>query len=152
MLSGIQEEGKDLTGGQFDAIADRIVDVLALAFNADTATTSVSVQDELVTAIRRFVRENAHDPSLTGAVVAARLGWSLRHIQTQLQRAGTTPSDLIRDERLALARLRLQDPAWHHQSVTQVAFASGFGDLSTFSNAYRRIYGERPSDTRNSAL
>nr|WP_281365667.1 helix-turn-helix transcriptional regulator [Nocardioides panzhihuensis] len=88
---------------------------------------------------------------MTGAVVAARLGWSLRNIQTQLQRVDTTPSDLIREERLALARLRLQDPAWFRQSVTQVAYASGFGDLSTFSNAYRRHFGERPSDTRSAA-
>ena len=60
-------------------------------------------------------------------------------------------SDLIREERLALARLRLQDRGWSHQSVTQVAYSSGFGDLSTFSNAYRRAFGERPSDTRSAA-
>lgn len=152
LISSVRENGASLEGGQFDALCDRIVDLLALAYNADTAAPSLDVQDSLVASIGRFVRENAHDPGLTGAVVAARLGWSLRNIQTQLQRVDTTPSDLIRAERLALARVRLQDPAWHRQSVTQVAYASGFGDLSTFSNAYRRHFGERPSDTRSSAL
>lgn len=151
VVSSLRRERYELTGSQFDAIADRIVDLVALAYNADTAAPSVDVQEALVTAIRRFVRENAHDPNLTGAVVATRLGWSLRHVQAQLQRSGTTPSDLIREERLALARLRLQDRGWSHQSVTQVAYSSGFGDLSTFSNAYRRAFGERPSDTRSAA-
>jgi AraC-like DNA-binding protein len=151
VVSSLRRERHQVTGSQFDAIADRIVDLVALAYNADTASPSVAVQEGLVTAIRRFVRANAHDPNLSGAVVATRLGWSLRHVQAQLQRIGTTPSDLIRDERLSLARLRLQDRGWRHQSVTQVAFSSGFGDLSTFSNAYRRSFGERPSDTRSAA-
>ena len=152
MIASLRENGSSLAGSQFDAICDRTVDLLALTYNADTTAASVDVQEGLVTSIRRFVRENAHDPGLTGAVVAARLGWSLRNIQTQLQRVDTTPSDLIREERLALARLRLQDPAWRRQSVTHVAYASGFSDLSTFSNAYRRHFGERPSDTRSSSM
>jgi AraC-like DNA-binding protein len=69
--------------------------------------------------------------------VAASLGWSLWHVQTQLQLVGTTPSELIREERLALARLRLQDPCWRNQSVTQISISSGFGDLSTFSRYHR---------------
>lgn len=150
LIASLRENGASLAATQFDAICDRVVDLIALAYNAENAAPSIDIQDTLVTSIRRFVRENAHDPGLTGAVLAARLGWSLRNIQTQLQRVDTTPSDLIREERLALARVRLQDPAWHRQSVTQVAYASGFSDLSTFSNAYRRYFGERPSDTRSS--
>ncbi|NMN93971.1 helix-turn-helix transcriptional regulator [Antrihabitans stalactiti] len=151
LVMSLRRQRHELTGAQFDIIADRVVDLLALAYNADTASRSVAVQEGLVSAIRRVVRENAHDPDLTGAGVAKRLGWSLRHVQAQLQRAGTTPSELIREERLALARLRLQDRGWSHQSVTQVAYSSGFQDLSTFSNTYRRAFGERPSDTRSAA-
>ena len=147
LLRSLRKQRRALAGPEFDLVADRVVDVLALACNAGTGATA-TVEDGLVTAVRRFVRANAHDPMLTGARVAAQLGWSLRHIQAQLQRVGTTPSDLIREERLVLARLRLQDPQWRRQTVSQVAYSSGFGDLSTFSNAYRRRFGERPSDTR----
>ncbi|MFF0148964.1 AraC family transcriptional regulator [Amycolatopsis sulphurea] len=148
LLHSLRKQRLALDGPGFDAVADRIVDVLALACNAGNATAAVTSDDGLLPVVRRFVRAHAHDPGLTGATLAAQLGWSLRHIQAQLQRAGTTPSDLIREERLALSRLRLQDPLWRHQSITQVAYSSGFGDLSTFSNAYRRRFGERPSDTR----
>lgn len=137
-----------LDGFAFEAVMDRIVDLIAIAYNDVTAPTEGVSGDTLVDAIRCYVRSNAHDPALTGSGIATGLGWSLRHIQNRLQRVGTTPSDLIREERLALARLRLQDPGWRTHSITQIAYSSGFGDLSTFSNAYHRTFGERPSDTR----
>lgn len=149
-LRTIRAERDRLDGFAFDAVMDRIVDLIALAHNALSAPPEGVPGDALVDSVRRYVRSNAHDPTLNGSGIAAGLGWSLRHIQNQLQRVGTTPSDLIREERLALARLRLQDPGWRTQSITQIAYSSGFGDLSTFSNAYHRSFGERPSDTRSS--
>lgn len=147
-LRTVRGERDALDGFAFDAVMDRVVDLIALAYNDLTAPPDGVPGDALVESVRRYVRSNAHDPALTGSGIAAGLGWSLRHIQNQLQRVGTTPSDLIREERLALARLRLQDPGWRTQSITQIAYSSGFGDLSTFSNAYHRSFGERPSDTR----
>lgn len=149
-LRSVRGERDQLDGFAFDAVMDRIVDLIAIAYNDLTASPDSMPGDALVQSIRRYVHGNAHDPALTGSGIAAGLGWSLRHIQNQLQRVGTTPSDLIREERLALARLRLQDPGWHAHSITQIAYSSGFGDLSTFSNAYHRSFGERPSDTRAS--
>lgn len=152
-LASLYRERHNIDGTLFNAVADRVVDIVALAYNSheDTAAADSAVQAALVESIRRYVKANAHDPALNTALIAARLGWSERHIQSQLQRAGTTASELIREERLTLARLRLQDPRWGHQSVTALAHSSGFGDLSTFSSAYRRRFGERPSDTRDKA-
>lgn len=147
-LRTVRGERDALDGFAFDAVMDRVVDLIALAYNNLAAPLDSAPCDALVESIRRYVRSNAHDPTLTGSGIATGLGWSLRHIQSQLQRVGTTPSDLIREERLALARLRLQDPGWRTHSITQIAYSSGFGDLSTFSNAYHRSVGERPSDTR----
>lgn len=152
-LRSLYHERHAIDGTIFNAVADRVVDIVALAYNShqDTGAADTAVQDALVASIRRYVKANAHDPALNTTLIADRLGWSVRHIQSQLQRAGTTPSELIRSERLALARMRLQDPRWRHQSVTTLAHSSGFGDLSTFSSAYRRQFGERPSDTRDKA-
>jgi len=108
-------------------------------------------QDDLVATIRCFVRANAQDVSLTGAAVAAELGWSLRQIQARLQRIGTTPSMLIREERLELARLRLQHPGWAHRTVANIARSSGFSNASTFSNAYRERF-RRAADRYPRAL
>ncbi|HTX80766.1 MAG TPA: helix-turn-helix transcriptional regulator [Streptosporangiaceae bacterium] len=148
LLGSLRSQAHMIDGLDFDAAADRAVDLLCLAYGGALLPPVYETQDNLAATIRRYVRANAHDLSLTGAAVAAELGWSLRQIQARLQRTGTTPSMLIREERLELARLRLQHPGWDHRTVASVARSSGFSNPSTFSNAYRERFGERPTDTR----
>jgi AraC-like DNA-binding protein len=149
LLASIRSQAHTIGGLGFDAAADRAVDLLCLADGGALLPPAFETQDDLVATIRCFVRANAHDISLTGSAVAAQLGWSLRQIQARLQRIGTTPSVLIREERLDLARLRLQNPSWDHRTVANIARSSGFSNASTFSNAYRERFGERPTDTRD---
>lgn len=113
-----------------------------------TGSAAPSVSGILLESLHRIIRERAHDPGLCGTDIAAELGWSLRHVQAQLRRHGTTLSHLIREERLALARTLLMDPESRQLSIGQIAAASGFRDLGTFSNSYHRLFGERPSATR----
>jgi AraC-like DNA-binding protein len=148
LLGSLRSQAHTIGGLGFDAAADRAVDLLCLAYGGALLPPVYETQDDLVATIRCYVRANAHDVSLTGAAVAAELGWSLRQIQARLQRTGTTPSMLIRDERLELARLRLQHPGWAYRTVANIARSSGFSNASTFSNAYRERFGERPTDTR----
>lgn len=148
LLGSLRSQAHTIDGLAFDAAADRAVDLLCFAYAGALLPPVYEAQDDLAATIRGFVRANAADVSLNGAAVAARLGWSLRQIQTQLQRVGTTPSTLIREERLELARLRLQQRGWDHRTVASIARSSGFGNASTFSNAYRERFGERPTDTR----
>jgi len=148
LLASLRSQAHTIDGMAFDAAADRAVDLLCLAYGGALLPPVYEPQNDLVATVRGFVRANAHDMSLSGAAVAAQLGWSLRQIQVRLQRIGTTPSALIREERLELARLRLQHPGWDHRTVESVARASGFRNASTFSNAYRERFGERPTDTR----
>ena len=148
LLGSLRGQARTIDGLGFDAAADRAVDLLCLAYGGALLPPAYETQDDLAATIRCFVRANAHDVSLTGAAVAAELGWSLRQIQARLQRIGTTPSMLIREERLELARLRLQHPGWDHRTIANIARSSGFSNASTFSNAYRERFGERPTDTR----
>jgi AraC-like DNA-binding protein len=149
LLASLRSQAHTIDGMAFDAAADRAVDLLCLAYGGALLPPAYEPQDDLVATARGFVRANAHDMSLNGAAVASGLGWSLRQVQLRLQRAGTTPSALIREERLDLARLRLQHPGWDHRTVESIARASGFRNASTFSNAYRERFGERPTDTRD---
>jgi AraC-like DNA-binding protein len=42
----------------------------------------------------------------------------------------------------------LTDPRLAERTITDIASEAGFGDLSYFNRAFRRLYGETPSDTR----
>ncbi|MEJ8672801.1 helix-turn-helix domain-containing protein [Streptomyces sp. MS1.AVA.1] len=101
--------------------------------------------------VRRHVRDHAAEPDLSGASMARALGWSLRQIQLALQHVGTTPRDLIREERLRLVRERLLRADCEHMTITDLAYASGFSSASAMSTAFRRRFGVSPREMRSKA-
>ncbi len=105
-----------------------------------------AAHEDPLSSARAVVRAHADDPGFDPAALAARLGWSLRTVQQDLHRAGTSPAALIREIRLERAASRLREsPA---RSIASIAHASGFGSLTTFNTAYRARFGETPSRTR----
>jgi transcriptional regulator GlxA family with amidase domain len=59
---------------------------------------------------------------------------------------GTTFSAFVLKERLALARRMLGKLV--DRPIGLIALDAGFGDFSYFNRAFRRAYGEKPSDAR----
>lgn len=155
MVRAVGEERGTLTGPQFDAACERITELLCLLLAGDSAgdggPPAPGHLAEVEAVVRRYVREHATDPGLTGAAMAQDLGWSLRQVQLALQRAGTTPRELIREERLRLVRDRLRDPLYRNVTITDLAHASGFSSASALSHAFRRRFGVSPRDLRRDA-
>ncbi|MDC0771554.1 AraC family transcriptional regulator [Streptomyces sp. HD] len=151
MLSGLHEERHALTDAQFDAVSDRIVELLCMLVSGDDRPDAPGHLTEVEGLARRYARDHAADPGLTGTSMARALGWSLRQIQLALQRVGTTPRDLIREERLRLVRDRLQCAECNHMTITEVAHASGFSSASALSTAFRQRFGVSPREMRRRA-
>lgn len=152
MVRAVGEERETLTERQFDAACDRIAELLCIVVagqrsGADRPAAPGHLA-EVEAVVRRYVRAHATDPGLTGAAMAQDLGWSLRQIQLALQRAGTTPRELIREERLRLVRDRLRDPLDRHVTITDLAHATGFSSASALSHAFRRRFGVSPRELR----
>jgi AraC-like DNA-binding protein len=61
---------------------------------------------------------------------------------------GTTFSRFLLDQRLAHAHRMLSNPLLAERTISTIAYEAGFGDLSHFNRAFRRRYGETPSDVR----
>jgi AraC-like DNA-binding protein len=91
---------------------------------------------------------NLHELSLTG--VAAHHGVTARYVQMLFESEGTTFSRFVLDQRLARAHRMLSDPWLAERTISTIAYEAGFGDLSYFNRAFRRRYGESPSDVRSS--
>ncbi|MGW3665308.1 AraC-like ligand-binding domain-containing protein [Streptomyces sp. NPDC005141] len=149
MLDGLYAERADLTDSQFDAVSDRVVELLRMLATGDGRPDGARHLTGVETVVRRHVREHAADPGLTGTSMARALGWSLRQIQLALQHAGTTPRDLIREERLRLVRERLRCGDCEHLTITDLAYASGFSSASALSTAFRQRFGVSPREMRN---
>ncbi|MBF6411646.1 AraC family transcriptional regulator [Nocardia cyriacigeorgica] len=147
MLTGLYEEAGTLTAAQFDAVAERLVDLICMLALGSAPTTN-SHLGEVESTVRHYIRRHAGNPDLSSARIARALGWSVRQVQLALQQAGTTPRELIREERLQLAHARLRNPAYRHTSVTDIALGLGFGSVSSFSTAFRQRFGSTPSSVR----
>jgi transcriptional regulator GlxA family with amidase domain len=61
---------------------------------------------------------------------------------------GYSPMNFLKRERLRHAREMLAKPA-SDESVTNVTFACGFGNMGRFANDYQKAFGEMPSETLN---
>ncbi|MFG2085341.1 MULTISPECIES: helix-turn-helix domain-containing protein [unclassified Spirillospora] len=140
-----------LTEPQFDAACDRITELLCIVVAGEDRPPAPGHLAEVEAVVRRYVREHVTDPGLTGAAMAQDLGWSLRQIQLALQRAGTTPRELIREERLRLVRDRLRNPLDQHVTITDLAHATGFSSASALSHAFRHRFGVSPRELRRHA-
>ncbi|PSJ62854.1 AraC family transcriptional regulator [Pseudaminobacter soli (ex Li et al. 2025)] len=85
--------------------------------------------------------------SFSVADIAEAAGTSLRSLQEGVRRQrGTTLTQMIETVRLEHFRAALQDPGTS-RSVTEIAYMAGLGHLGRAAAAYRRRYGETPSET-----
>ncbi|GLY05474.1 AraC family transcriptional regulator [Actinoplanes sp. NBRC 101535] len=148
----LQEEREHLSEATFDIACDQVLDLLCLAADGGGDSAPAARRREVEAQVRQYVRRHAADPGLSVTGIARALGWSARYLQDVLQAAGTTSRDLIRSERLRLARTRLASPAWDTRSIAQVAYASGFASHASFATAYRREFGVTPRETRGDGL
>lgn len=131
-----------------------VQDLLALTFGAggDVARAAATggVRAARLQAIRDDVLAHLDDPDLSVAAVAARRRITPRYLHKLLESTGGTFSELVLGERLTRAYRMLVDPRCDDRSVSTVAFAVGFGDLSYFNRRFRRRFGATPSDVRRS--
>jgi AraC family transcriptional regulator of adaptative response / DNA-3-methyladenine glycosylase II len=96
---------------------------------------------ELVCRAVRLILDGALDRG-SEHELAARLGVSARHLRRLFAaHLGVTPDGLARSARVHFARRLLDDT---DLSVTEVAFAAGFGSLRQFNRACRDVFRESP--------
>jgi AraC family transcriptional regulator of adaptative response / DNA-3-methyladenine glycosylase II len=100
---------------------------------------------ELVCRGVRLILDGALDTG-TEAELGARLGASPRHVRRLFSaHLGVTPDGLARSARVHFARRLLDDT---DLTITEVAFAAGFGSLRQFNRACREVFRESPRSLR----
>lgn len=78
--------------------------------------------------------------------LAEALGVSARHLRRRfLEEVGTTPVQLARSSRAHFARRLLDDT---DLTITEIAFAAGFGSVRQFNRTMRSIFRQTPRELR----
>ena len=113
------------------------------------ATNAVSVSphnDRLFQRLCRAVKGHFTDPDIGPAELAVEAGISLRYLQKLFTSRGTTCSEYIQTLRLGHAYTLLARRAeiQGDQGISEIAWASGYRDVSHFHRVFRRRFGHSP--------
>lgn len=134
------------------AVGQHIIDLAALAIGAVGDERALASRRggrvARLAAIKQWIAVNLDHPSLSVTQAARAQGIGPRAVQKLFEEHGTTFSRFVLERRLELARRRLADAGWAPYPISDVAFATGFGDLSYFNRSFRSAFGESPSEVR----
>jgi AraC family transcriptional regulator, positive regulator of tynA and feaB len=117
----------------------------ALFAPSDPEDTSLHT-DRLFTRICAIIKEHFANPAFGPCEVAVEAGISLRYLQKLFTARNSTCSDFIRAVRLdyAAGLLKRRSLLKTNQPISDIAFASGFGDYTNFNRKFRRRFGHTP--------
>jgi AraC family transcriptional activator of tynA and feaB len=98
--------------------------------------------------IKAFIRRNLSDLDLSPSKVADVSRLSTRYLNRLLEHEGTSLSRFIWEQRLEKAAGDLANPALRSWSISEIAYNSGFRNISHFSAAFRERFDKAPSEFR----
>jgi AraC-like DNA-binding protein len=148
MVITLQEERRQFSQTTFDIACEHLLDLICLVAEGATDSAPTEQWAAVEVEVRSYIHRHTDERDLNVASIARALGWSTRYIQGVLKEAGTTSRDLIREERLRMARTRLSNTGWAGLSVAEIAFVSGFTSHASFSTAFRQEFGMTPREAR----
>ena len=135
-----------------DHVTETIVDLVGLATGAKGDAAEIAgargLRAARLSAIMAKIRSGFTDPSFTAASVAHDLRLSLRYVHDLLQESGNSFSERVLALRLQKAMDMLTDARFDHLRIGQIAYASGFSDVSYFNRSFRRRFGCAPGMAR----
>jgi AraC-like DNA-binding protein len=157
MLRGYAEAVYGSPGDLSDpVVAEKIgwhfVDLIALALQPSRDATHIARNRGLKAArLRSILTEiNKHfcSPEIGPRMIAAKVNISERYLHQLLEEGGLTFTHMVRDLRLDRAFAMLRDQTLDHLHISQIAYETGFNDLSYFSRCFRIRFGDTPSGIR----
>lgn len=146
-----------VTSPQLRALfAIHVHDLVALAVGATRDMSDVAhvrgLQAARLSAIKGDIISGlGSSERLDVAGIAKARGVTPRYVQMLFESEGTTFTEYVLEQRLTRARRMLAEPGFDHWTISAVAFEVGFGNLSYFNRAFRRMFGATPSDIRAAA-
>jgi AraC-like DNA-binding protein len=145
-LGEIDHPEAEMRLGQF--LADLVA--LAMGPSRDGAylATERGLKAAQSQAVLHDIGRNFLHAGFSAADVAARLGISVRYVHLLLEATGSSFSEHVLEKRLMHAYETLLSPARLPMRIADIAFETGFSDLSHFNRSFRRRFGCTPRDVR----
>ena len=130
-----------------------VTDLVALALGAGRDAGDIArvrgVRAARLQLVLSGIRSGFDDPQFSAQTLATALGLSSRYVQDLLNETGTTFSERVLELRLQKAHGMLSHPNCYGMKVSDIAFASGFNEVSYFNRCFRRRFGASPTQHRD---
>ena len=110
-----------------------------------------AVRPALLAAMLEHVESRLDDPGLSVGAVAAHFGISKRYLHKLFEPTGDSFSRHVLERRLERAAAELTAPEQARTPIAEIAFRSGFSDLSWFNRRFKARFGATPRDIRRTA-
>jgi signal transduction histidine kinase/ligand-binding sensor domain-containing protein/DNA-binding response OmpR family regulator len=109
-----------------------------------------SSDEQLMNRIMKVINENLSNPDLNVEMLAVGVGLSRVHVHRKLKElTNLSARDFIRNIRLGQAATLLCEKKL---TISEVAYATGFTNLSHFSASFREMHGMTPKEYMNAHL
>jgi AraC-like DNA-binding protein len=133
-------------------IGANLLDLMALALgargDAEALARARGLRAARLQAVLQDIRAHFTDPALSPTAAALRLGLSPRYIHDLLQETGASFTERVAELRLQRARAMLTSPRHDRLKVIEIAYASGFNEVSHFNRRFRARFGASPTQFR----
>jgi AraC-like DNA-binding protein len=152
-ISSLERIGLAAPVDSHTIIRKHIVDLAVLATNARGPIGESSASAVVVarrSAALDYIESHFSDPELSLAMVARSLRMSPRYLQRLLETAGVSFASRVIELRLNHA-MELLTARPGGILISDIAFRSGFSDISYFNRLFRSRFGATPSDVRAAA-
>ena len=134
------------------AMAEHLMDLVLLALGGGGDAVDLAKTRGLAAArfeaIKGDILARLGDGNLSLGEIAKRHRASPRYIQMLFERAGTTFSEFVLEQRLLYAHRLLGSPLNSGRKISDIAHMAGFGDVSYFHRSFRRRFGATPAEVR----
>ena len=135
-----------------DHVGRALADLIALALGATSDAAEIAtmrgVRAARLQMILAGIQDGFDDPQFSAQVLGTQLGLSPRYVQNLLGETGRPFSDRVLELRLQKARKMLSEPACAGMKISEIAYASGFNEVSHFNRRFRSRFGASPTEYR----
>ncbi len=127
-------------------------DLVALAVGATRDATEIAYRRGMraarLRAAKAFIAQNIERQDLSPSRVAAHFGITPRYLHMLFETDGLSFTKFVVERRLTRSYQMLLDPRMAERTISTIAFAAGFSDLSHFNRAFRQHFGKTPTGAR----
>jgi AraC-like DNA-binding protein len=151
MLRTALQQAGEISAAQANKVANAILDIVAMSLEDHFKSnyTPKKYAKSLLRRIQEYIDLHLDEEDLSLDSVADAHSMSVRYLNKIFQREGVSTAKWIRMRRLERCRADLEDPAKRHMSISEIGYANGFGNISSFNRAFKDRFGISPKGFRN---